>query len=164
MKMRKASTIKKQLREIIIQGNNTEIQNLFVEIVLACHDEFREDNEPTLAGFLTENLYDAIIAKDASLRDCIRRAMILELSEPDPVKDPEKPKIVKLKLVNTYKLFFEQSSYSATLYEWSNGEKSYFTNVHEHHYFDLTGKYCLGGTLEEATACIEKQLRELNII
>lgn len=79
---RKARTIKKQLREIIMQGNNEEIQNLFVEIIEAYRDEFTEDNEPTLAAFLTENLYKAIIAKDARLKDYIRPAMISELKDP----------------------------------------------------------------------------------
>jgi len=57
--MRKAKTIRKQLRQIIIQGNQREIQNLFHEIYQAHGEEFREDNRPTLDSFMKETLEEA---------------------------------------------------------------------------------------------------------
>lgn len=158
---RKAKTIRKQLREIILQGNNDQIQELFLEIVIACRDEFTEDNEPTLAGFLTSNLYKALTYGNESLGKHIIPAMIEELSGPIyPEKEPVTPEPIKLRLLNTYKFLLEKYNESKTLYEWSDGEKSYFTHIQDHHYIAMTGKYCLGHTLEDATTSLKKMIEE----
>jgi len=78
---RKAKSIKKKIREIIIQGNNNEIQKLFTEIVNATKDEFREDNDPTIASFLINNLFNAFTFKDINNREAIKNAMISELNK-----------------------------------------------------------------------------------
>jgi len=85
--LRKARTIRKQIQQIITQGNNKEIQNLFIDIVNACRSEFREDNESTLAAFLTENLYNAFVVKDPSIGNFIKPAMIDELNNIDSTKN-----------------------------------------------------------------------------
>ena len=59
--MKEAKSIRKKLKQIIIQGNNDEIQKIFSEIISACLEEFSEDNYFTLAYFLQENLLKAII-------------------------------------------------------------------------------------------------------
>jgi hypothetical protein len=90
--------------------------------------------------------------------------MISELEglEVSKMQQPTKmPGPVKLKLINTYKLYFKEFDDSRALYEWSNGEKSYFTNIPEHHYTSMTGKHCLGNTLEEATIRLQQQVKDM---
>jgi hypothetical protein len=57
----KAYTLVPYLEKIIVQGNGTEIQRIFVEILNACEAEFTEDNYATLVTFLGENLADVCI-------------------------------------------------------------------------------------------------------
>lgn len=57
--MRKAKSIRKQIQQIVVQGNQSEIGNLFREIYNACGEEFREDNRPSLDSFLIDLLMDA---------------------------------------------------------------------------------------------------------
>jgi len=52
MRFRKASTLKKKLRQIIHQGNQGEIEALINDIYLACAEEFREENRAGLDSFL----------------------------------------------------------------------------------------------------------------
>ena len=61
MSMRKAETIRKELREIIAQGNEKEIEKLFDEILQISKEEFREDNYYTLSSYLVEKMVDSII-------------------------------------------------------------------------------------------------------
>lgn len=68
----------------------------------------------------------------------------------------------ELKLINTYKIYFEEFGESYTLYEWSNNEKSYFTHIHDHHFICMTGKYCLGGTKEEAINKLKEDIIKRN--
>jgi len=77
----KAEKIRKQIRHIIVQGNNVEIANLFREIVKAHEDEFTEDNIPTLASFLVGNLFMAITPSDIGARKSAKDAMVAELEE-----------------------------------------------------------------------------------
>lgn len=162
--MMKANKISKQLRQIIKQGNNKEIQQLFIDIVRAHREVFTEDNIPTLAGFLTENLYNAIISEYPDTKSYIGPVMISALVGPRVNDNPESNKLqdpVKLKFINAYKVYFEQFGISRTLYEWSNEEKSYFTQTSEHHYLDIIGKDCLGNTLKEATICLEEKFSRI---
>lgn len=66
----------------------------------------------------------------------------------------------ELKLLNTYKLFFEEVNESRTLYEWNDGFISYFTYIHDHHYLDITNNYCLGHTKEEAIISFKRLVYE----
>lgn len=66
--------------------------------------------------------------------------------------------IRELKLINTYKIYFEEANDSRTLYEWSDGNKSYFTHISDHHFLCMTGKHCLGNTKEEAINKLKEML------
>jgi flagellar biosynthesis protein FliP len=79
--MRKASSIKNQLRQIILQGNNDEIQELFKEIVKASQETFHEDSDITLACFLVSNLYNGFEIPNRVSMVCIKDAMKNELEE-----------------------------------------------------------------------------------
>lgn len=82
--MSRRNKLKKLLRETIVQGQNNEILDLFKDIVKISSEEFREDNLPTLTGFLTENLYKALdinfseIPNDGKI---IRDVMVDEVNE-----------------------------------------------------------------------------------
>jgi len=91
--VRTAKSIRKQLSQIIVQGNNCEIQRLFDEIIKISFDGFNEDNCPTLASFLASNLYkgflkytqdmaDKKITEDKfALDECIKENMIEAVEE-----------------------------------------------------------------------------------
>lgn len=163
--MMKASKISKQLRQIIKQGNNKEIQNLFIDIVRAHREEFTEDNIPTIATFLFEYIYDAILSEHPDSKESLKTVLINELEGPEVSKMQQSTKMpgpVRLKLINTYKLYFKKFDDSRTLYEWSNGEKNYFTNISEHHYTSMTGAFCLGSTLEEATIRLQQYVNDMH--
>lgn len=82
--MSKRSKLKKLLRETIVQGQNNEILDLFKDIVKVSSEEFREDNLPTITGFLTENLYRALIVNYSEISNdekIILDVMISEINE-----------------------------------------------------------------------------------
>jgi hypothetical protein len=79
--MRKASSIRKQLHQIIRQGNNEEILELFKEIVKASQEEFTEDNLPTQVGFLSENLFNSFSAEDIHTSECIKNVMVKSVED-----------------------------------------------------------------------------------
>ena len=58
---RPASILKNDLRRIIVQGNNTEIQKIYHEIFSACDKEFTEDTFITIAAYMTEHLTRTLI-------------------------------------------------------------------------------------------------------
>lgn len=71
------------LKRIMVQGNNSEIQRLFTQIVKAARAEFTEDNEPTLGAFLAGNLFTgfAHTLDDITTLEYVRKAMIGALDE-----------------------------------------------------------------------------------
>lgn len=74
----------KQLRKIIVQGNDKEIQKLFRQLVKATREEFTEDNEPTLAAFLVAKLYKGFVTTlppSSTTRQAIRDAMVQQLDD-----------------------------------------------------------------------------------
>lgn len=78
------SKLKKLLMETIVQGQNKEILDLFKDIVKIASEEFREDNLPTITGFLTENLYKALNINYSGIPNdekIIRDVMISEINE-----------------------------------------------------------------------------------
>ncbi len=82
--MSRRSKLKKLLRETIVQGQNNEILDLFKDIVKVSSEEFREDNLPTITGFLTENLYRALNLNYSEIPNdekIIRDVMISEVNE-----------------------------------------------------------------------------------
>jgi hypothetical protein len=90
--MSRRSKLKKLLRETIVQGQNNEILDLFKDIVKVSSEEFREDNLPTITGFLTENLYRALIINYSEISNdekIIRDVMISEINELYGLKNHE---------------------------------------------------------------------------
>jgi len=83
MNMLRASKLKKQLQQLIIQGNQREIQKLFDSIVKVTRDEFTESNLATLSSFLVENLYRAFDAKNPAVRKAMKGSMIATLDKVD---------------------------------------------------------------------------------
>lgn len=71
--------------------------------------------------------------------------------------------ITELRLANTYKFLLEDNE-SRTLYEWRDDQqgKSYFTSIDNHHILEVTGKYCLGHTKEEALINLKKLVEDYN--
>ena len=65
---RKAGTLRKKIRQIVVQGNQPEIQALITEIYEACCDEFREDNRASIDSFLQEMVVEASAKHDADVR------------------------------------------------------------------------------------------------
>jgi hypothetical protein len=74
----------KQLKKIIVQGNDKEIQKLFKQLVKATREEFTEDNEPTLAAFLVAKLYKGFMSTlppSSTTQQVIHNAMVQQLDD-----------------------------------------------------------------------------------
>ncbi|RLD18587.1 MAG: hypothetical protein DRI69_10080 [Bacteroidetes bacterium] len=81
-KMKKAASFRTGIRQIVKQGNQDEISELFKEIIEAAKDEFTEDNYQTMIAYLMSAFMDGVDQTRDPLvtHNLIRMALIREIS------------------------------------------------------------------------------------